>query len=310
MYVEDSWGAYVSNPQYFEDKVNEMVTDTINTRIYGIIDWHIHGNPNDHVQEASDFFSEISVAWGNCPHVIYEICNEPDGSTQWSSIKAYADTIIPIIKANDPDNLIIVGTLTWCQNPAAALVDPLSDPNTTYAFHFYAGSHGTDELISVDNALDNGCAIFCSEWGTTEYSASGHVYIPESELFISFLEQRSISWLNWLLSNKGETTSALKTSAGMNGPWSADNFSESGIFVKERITSPLLPYSYCSSIVIEGFGPEQGAKYYAEATVTIFDENGNPVSGVQVTGEWSGYRERNIHNRCFRYSYLSFHKIT
>ena len=44
--------------------------------------------------------------------MIYEIANEPNG-VSWSTIKSYAEQVIPVIRANDPDAVVIVGTRGW-----------------------------------------------------------------------------------------------------------------------------------------------------------------------------------------------------
>ena len=64
-------------------------------------------------------------------------------------IKSYAEQIIPIIRANDPDGLIIVGTPAWSSlgisdDPPSGddiLKNRLSGEfahNVLYSFHFYA----------------------------------------------------------------------------------------------------------------------------------------------------------------------------
>ena len=69
-------------------------------------------------------------------NIIYEICNEPNSTAEWSDIKSYADEVIPIIKSNDNDAVIIVGTPTWSQEIDKALETPLDYDNVMYALHF------------------------------------------------------------------------------------------------------------------------------------------------------------------------------
>ena len=70
--------------------------------MYVIIDWHIFSdnNPNNHKEEAKEFFTNISTKYRYIPNIIYEICNEPNGSTSWDDIKNYANEIVPIIRKN------------------------------------------------------------------------------------------------------------------------------------------------------------------------------------------------------------------
>ena len=68
--------------------------------------------------------------------MIYEIANEPN-NIDWATVKAYHDSIIPIIRASDPDAIIIAGTTTWSQDVHIAAADPVAQPyNVMYAFHF------------------------------------------------------------------------------------------------------------------------------------------------------------------------------
>jgi endoglucanase len=59
------------------------------------------------------------------------------------------------------------------------------------------------------------------------------VYIKESEEWLTFLEQRGISWANWSLCDKNETSAALKSGTSAEN-WTKDNLTESGLFVFEH----------------------------------------------------------------------------
>lgn len=48
-------------------------------------------------------------------NVIYEIRNEPNGSATWSDVKSYAQEVIPVIRGNDADAVILIGTPNWSQ---------------------------------------------------------------------------------------------------------------------------------------------------------------------------------------------------
>ncbi len=49
--------------------------------------------------------------------------------------------VIPVIRENDKDAVIIVGTPTWSQDVDQAAASPISGyKNIMYAFHFYAGN--------------------------------------------------------------------------------------------------------------------------------------------------------------------------
>jgi endoglucanase len=92
-----------------------MVTLAKSNGMYVIIDWHIldDGNPNTYIAEAKTFFTTMSAKYKNETHVLYEICNEPNGGVDWNSIKTYADQIISLIRANDKEAMILLGTPEW-----------------------------------------------------------------------------------------------------------------------------------------------------------------------------------------------------
>jgi hypothetical protein len=61
-------------------------------------------------EEAVAFFTEMAKEYGERPHVIYEIFNEPDKDATWQEVKDYAKAVIGAIRQHDPDNLVIVGS--------------------------------------------------------------------------------------------------------------------------------------------------------------------------------------------------------
>ena len=85
--------------------------------MYAVIDWHVTspGDPHDKQYDlVYDFFGAFTTQFASSEHVLYEICNEPSGSSvTWSVIADYANQIIPAIRKHDPNAIIIVGTPTW-----------------------------------------------------------------------------------------------------------------------------------------------------------------------------------------------------
>ncbi|WP_078579508.1 cellulase family glycosylhydrolase [Salipaludibacillus agaradhaerens] len=233
-----SSGGYIDDPSV-KEKVKEAVEAAIDLDIYVIIDWHIlsDNDPNIYKEEAKDFFDEMSELYGDYPNVIYEIANEPNGSdVTWDNqIKPYAEEVIPVIRNNDPNNIIIVGTGTWSQDVHHAADNQLADPNVMYAFHFYAGTHGQNLRDQVDYALDQGAAIFVSEWGTSAATGDGGVFLDEAQVWIDFMDERNLSWANWSLTHKDESSAALMPGANPTGGWTEAELSPSGTFVREKI---------------------------------------------------------------------------
>lgn len=235
MYTAD--GGYIDNPSV-KNKVKEAVEAAKELGIYVIIDWHIlnDGNPNQNKEKAKEFFKEMSSLYGSTPNVIYEIANEPNGDVNWKrDIKPYAEEVIPVIRKNDPDNIIIVGTGTWSQDVNDAADDQLQDANVMYALHFYAGTHGQFLRDKANYALSKGAPIFVTEWGTSDASGNGGVFLNQSREWLNYLNSKNISWVNWNLSDKQESSSALKPGASKTGGWLLSDLSASGTFVRENI---------------------------------------------------------------------------
>lgn len=113
-------GGYTTNGNKEELRklVHQGVDAAIKQDLYVIVDWHTlsDNNPLTSVDAAKRFFDEMSHDYAGKPNVIYEICNEPNGTTTWAQVKQYAEQIIPVIRANDKNALILVGTPNWCQN--------------------------------------------------------------------------------------------------------------------------------------------------------------------------------------------------
>ena len=194
--------------------------------LYVIVDWHIlsDGNPNTHKAEAVAFFREISALLAQKTHVLYEICNEPNGGTTWQDIAAYAREVIPVIRQNDPDCVILVGTPNWSQRVDEAARAPLSEfDNIMYTLHFYAGTHRADLRNTMLSALDAGLPVFVSEFGITDASGNGGVDEAEADRWAAALNERGVSYLMWSLSNKAEDSAAIRAScAKVSGFTEAD----------------------------------------------------------------------------------------
>jgi endoglucanase len=119
MYIDDYKngdyrGGYVAHPDYMKHKVKKLVDEAISLGVYVIIGRHLHNGPNNFTSSSISFYKEMATAYGSNPNVIYEICNEPE-YTSWDTVKTYANQVIPQIRKIDPDNVIIVGTSTWCR---------------------------------------------------------------------------------------------------------------------------------------------------------------------------------------------------
>lgn len=248
-YLRDSWqinvfrlamytreGGYIENPLIMET-VKRGVDIALELGIYVIVDWHIlsDNDPNLHKNEAVIFFEEIAALYGNNPNVLYEICNEPNDVFWYTHIKPYAETVVNAIRKQDPNNIIIIGTSSYSRDVDIASDNPLSHNNLMYASHFYAGSHGQSVRQQIDYARKNGCAIFVTEWGTTNASGNGAIYPELTKIWSDYLNENKISWCNWSLGDKDESSAILKPNANPNGNWTDAELTESGKLVKSLL---------------------------------------------------------------------------
>lgn len=230
-------GGYLSNPDTIRRQTMDAVDAAIAHDMYVIIDWHIlsDGNPMEHLAEAKAFFAAMAARYGDNPAVLYEICNEPNGNVTWErDVKPYAEQVIPVIRASAPRSVILVGGSTWSQDIHLAVQSPLAGENLMYTLHFYAGTHGGELRRRIDDALAAGLPVFVSEWGTSRADGSGGVFRRESEEWLDFLAQRGISWANWSLCDKNETSAALVPGTSPSRRWTQRDLTESGQLVFER----------------------------------------------------------------------------
>ncbi len=237
MYTDSYGSSYIREPQV-KQTVKLIVDEAIRNDVYVIVDWHIleDGNPNRYKEQAKKFFEEMAETYRGSPNVIYEICNEPNGTNvTWKEIKSYAEFIIPAIRAIDPDSVIIVGTGTWCQDVRAAAEAPLNFTNVLYTLHFYAGTHRGELRRNAEFALSKNLPIFVSEWGLTDYTGKGGLYFDEAQRWVDWMNEHKISWASWSFSNADEGSAALKPTVKMDGPWRDSDLTPSGKWIKSKI---------------------------------------------------------------------------
>lgn len=242
MYTEDT-GGYCSSDddqkQYLKSLIYKGIDAAKELNMYVIVDWHTLSdkNPLTHVDEAIKFFDEVSSKYGNDPHILYEICNEPSGETSWKDIKAYSNKVIPIIRNNAPDSIIIVGTPNSSQDVDIASKSPIENyDNIMYSLHFYADTHKDDLRNKMHKAVENGLPIFVTEYGICDASGNGNINILEATKWINALNENKISYVAWNLSNKDESSAILNPSTEKTSDFSSSDLSESGEWIKYMLT--------------------------------------------------------------------------
>ena len=175
--------------------------------------------------------------YGANPHVIYEIFNEPDHET-WAEVKAYSEAVIKTIRANDPDNIILVGSPHWSQDVHIAADDPIKGfSNLMYTMHFYAGTHKKWLRDRTDEAIKKGLPVFVSECAGMQATGDGPLDHNEWKAFADWMNENKLSWIGWSVSDKKETCSVLENTAASNGDWKEEEIKEWGRLAKSYLTS-------------------------------------------------------------------------
>lgn len=205
--------------------------------MYALIDWHIlsDGDPNLYLDEAKQFFAEMADRFRDYNNVLYEICNEPNG-VDWSSVKAYAEQIIPVIREKDPDSVIIVGNPDWSKDLYSVAGDPLNYDNIMYTLHFYAASHGQDLRDMTEALSRDGLPIFVTEFGVTSSSGGFPRDLESADLWIDLLERENISYCMWSFSAAPEPCSALRTGLLKYSGFADEDYNATGRWLLDTLS--------------------------------------------------------------------------
>ncbi|MCR6639100.1 MAG: Ig-like domain-containing protein [Sporocytophaga sp.] len=233
MYVREE--GYITDPSYWKTYIDTWVDECEKRGIYCMIDWHVltPGDPNANLTEAKEFWAYMATKHGGKKHVLFEICNEPNG-VSWSTVKTYANAVIPVIRAIDPSTIIIVGTPNWSQDVDIAANDPLNYENLMYSLHFYSGTHGASLRQKGDAAIAKGKALFVTECGSSDASGNGGPYLSEFDNWVNWMNSKKISWINWSYCDKDEASAALNPGACDADAW--NDLSPSGAYMKTKLS--------------------------------------------------------------------------
>ena len=219
-------------------QMKKGIDAAVKADMYVLVDWHMleYGNPNDQVEEAKEFFERITAEYKDCPNLLFEICNEPNGPADWGDVLAYANQVIPVIRKNIPDSVIVVGTPEWDKNLAGALLRPLEFDNVTYVLHFYAASHKEGLRGELQAAIDAGLPVFISECGICEADGDGTIDFASAAEWFTFLNEYKISYAIWSLSDKDESSAFFQPGFDPYSTIREQDLTTAGKWVKEVVS--------------------------------------------------------------------------
>ncbi len=233
----DEYGGYCSggDKEALKNMIKNGVQYASELGMYVIIDWHVLNDrdPNIHKEDAKVFFNEMSSIYKDYDNIIYEICNEPNSSATWEGIKNYANEIIPIIRANDSNAVIIVGTPTWSQDINLASDSPLQYDNLMYSLHFYAATHTQWLRDRLTTCINKGLPVFITEFGMCDASGNGANNFEETAKWLELIQEYNLSYCCWNLANKNETSSVISANNGKISGWEENDLSESGKWIRK-----------------------------------------------------------------------------
>ena len=183
--------------------------------------------------------------------------NGHNGGTDWAAVKAYALEVIPVIRANDPDAVVIVGTPNWCQMVDQAAADPITEyDNIMYALHFYADTHRDDLRARMEAAVQAGLPVFVTGFGTCDASGNGAVNEEQADKWVALMDELGISYVNWNLSNKAESSAILQSGCMKTSGFSPEDLSQSGRWLYRLLTGEWRPEEPKAETAISAAEPQ------------------------------------------------------
>ncbi len=245
LYVQE--GGYETDPTGFTNQVSRLINEATERGMYALVDWHqlTPGDPNANLENAKRFFTDIANLHKNNNNIIYDVCNEPNGTgVNWNRIKTYADQIIPVIRGIDDDAVVLVGTQGWATfgvsgegNLQDVINNPLQFENVMYTFHFYAKSHQDAYLTTLDQASSQ-LPVFVTEFGSQEFTGDGPNDFVMTQRFIDLMREKKISWTSWNYSDDTRSGAAWQPGTCSGGPWNINRLKEAGSWIRDKIKFP------------------------------------------------------------------------
>lgn len=215
---------------YGMEKTLETLDQTIawaaKYKLYVIIDFHALGWPPENFyppdapwysstqMEVMSFWETISSRYAhNNTVAFYELYNEPvtpasykdySGASatlqDWQIWKKFIEPIMVVIRANDPDKIVLVGGLQFAYDLSFVADDPITGKNVAFATHPYSHPTWKKDWDAAFGDLSAQYPIFATEFGYDQGSSPDDNMngTPYHEAIINYLEEHHISWTVWV----------------------------------------------------------------------------------------------------------------
>ncbi len=154
--------------------------------LYLLVNWNYRENFSsvEYNSFHNNSMSDIINMFGNLSeycksrgydNVLYNIGHD-FREVSWSSIKQYADLILPAIQTNRPGAVVIVGTPNDNKDICSVIADPIdpaSYPNLNIMYDFTYYTKDTISLLDTLNIAAGSLPIFVSEWHFGDINSYG-----------------------------------------------------------------------------------------------------------------------------------------
>ncbi len=211
-----------TTPMSASDYVSKVLKPAVDyassKNLYVIIDHHQIDNATTGTSaaDATTFWADIAPQFASYTNVIYEPFNEPiDKSAPWATLKPVVQGWIDAIRAEAPNNIIIVPSMSYDQHPGDAASNPPTGTNLMYTAHIYPGNWNTTFKNQVATAVAR-APVFITEWGyipNGSDSTMGTASTTYGTDFETLVDTYGASWTAWVTDNS----------------WMPNIFSDSGL---------------------------------------------------------------------------------
>ncbi|MGC4063593.1 MAG: cellulase family glycosylhydrolase [Polyangiaceae bacterium] len=233
---------FQSGSDIFYEKLLKPAVERLKERgAYAIIDWHYIGDTNLHRATTEEFWAYMAPKFADQPNVIYELFNEPvNKSGGWPAVKTDMQSWYDIVRASAKENLVLVGTPSWCQVLAPTAEDPLDGYNIAYVAHIYPMHWKWAETVRGVETANSVHPVFLTEWGYGQSSDSvtHGDQATYGDPLKAWVETQGMSWTAWCAS-KSWTPPIFDASMNLLvGPDRMGGFTKDWLYEKRNDRSP------------------------------------------------------------------------